>query len=185
MPDELARESDPEDPHASHHATIDALRTEVEVLRARVEAFEQSAAGRFWDQLSTTDFLNSSFAFAALAILSAFPFLAVSSAAVGGDIRRVIVARMGLDINATRAVDSLIATGNQAVATLTWLSAVILVLGGIGMASTLQGWYSRIYDQKPPRGLIRHAAYQLAGVTAFAAYSRPGVAVRQTPPRRR
>ena len=114
--------------------------------------------------------MNSSFAFAALAVLSAFPFLAVTSAAVGGDIRRAIVARMGLDIQATRAVDSLIATGNQAVATLTWVSAIVLVLGAIGMASTLQNWYHRIYEQTPPKGLLRHAAYQLAGVAAFTIY---------------
>jgi membrane protein len=153
-----------------HHHTIESLRAEVEVLRAKVEAFEGSTAGRFWDQLSTADFMNSSFAFAALAVLTAFPFLAVSSAAIGGDIRHVIVARMGLDIDATRAVDSLIATGNQAVETLTWVSAIILVLGGIGMASTLQSWYSRIYGQRPPKGHIRHAAYQLAGVVAYSLY---------------
>lgn len=166
----LPLEPEAEAPHTAARSTIDALRAEVDVLRTKVEAFEQSAAGRFWDQLSTADFMNSSFAFAALAVLSAFPFLAVSSAALGGDIRRAIVARMGLDVNATRAVDSLISTGDQAVATLTWVSAVILVLGGIGMASTLQSWYSRIYEQTPPNGLLRHAAYQLAGVTAFTLY---------------
>jgi len=146
------------------------LRAKIDALVARFDEFETSAAGRFWSQLSAADFMNSSFAFAALAVLSAFPFLAVSSAAVGGDIRRVIVARMGLDIKATRAVDSLIATGNQAVATLTWVSAIILVLGGIGMASTLQNWYHRIYEQTPPKGLLRHAGYQLAGVAAFTLY---------------
>jgi membrane protein len=142
----------------------------VATLRARLERFEKSAAMRFWNQLSAADFMNSSFAFAALAVLTAFPFLAVSSAAVGGDIRQAIVARMGLDIEATHAVDSLIATGNQAVATLTWVSAIVLVLGAIGMASTLQTWYHRIYEQTPPKGLLRHAAYQLAGVAAFTVY---------------
>jgi membrane protein len=139
-------------------------------VRARFERFEKSSAMRFWNQLSATDFMNSSFAFAALAVLTAFPFLAVTSAAVGGDIRHAIVARMGLNIEATRAVDNLIATGNQAIATLTWVSAVILVLGGIGMASTLQTWYSRIYEQPQPKGLLRHAAYQAAGVAAFTLY---------------
>jgi hypothetical protein len=42
-------------------------------LREKAEQFEQSAAGRFWSQLSAADFMNSSFAFAALAVLSAFP----------------------------------------------------------------------------------------------------------------
>jgi membrane protein len=114
--------------------------------------------------------MNSSFAFAALAVLSAFPFLAVSSAALGGDIRKVIVERLGLSPQAARDLDGLIATGDKAIATLTWLSAVVLVLGAIGMASTLQRWYERIYEQPAPRGLLRHIAYQLAGVVAFTLY---------------
>jgi membrane protein len=146
------------------------MASRVDELRARWERFEESAPMRFWDQLSATDFMNSSFAFAALAVLTAFPFLAVTSAAVGGDIRHAIVARMGLNIEATHAVDNLIATGNQAIATLTWVSAIILVLGGIGMASTLQTWYSRIYEQPQPKGLARHAGYQAAGVAAFTLY---------------
>ena len=89
--------------------------------------------------------MNSSFAFAALAVLSAFPFLAVTSTVIGGDIRRAIVARMGLNAQATQDVNALISTGNQAVATLTWISAIVLVLRGIGMASTLSTWYHRIY----------------------------------------
>jgi membrane protein len=140
------------------------------VLRERVERFEHSAPGRFWSQLSAADFMTSSFAFAALAVLSAFPLLAVSSAAIGSDVRKVIVARMGLDPQATRDLDGLIAGGNQAVATLTWISGIVLVLGAIGMASTLQAWYARIYEQPAPRGLVRHVAYQLTGVAAFTAY---------------
>lgn len=132
--------------------------------------FEKSAAGRYWAHLSTADFMNSSFAFAALAVLSAFPFLAVSSSVIGGDIRTAIVARMGLNAQATRDVDGLIATGNQAIATLTWVSAIVLVLGGIGMASTLSAWYHRIYERTPPKGLLRHSVYQVAGVVAFTLY---------------
>jgi uncharacterized BrkB/YihY/UPF0761 family membrane protein len=142
------------------------------VLRGRLARFEQSAAGRYWAHLSTADFMNSSFAFAAQAVLSAFPFLAVSSSVIGGDIRRAIVARMGLNAEATQDVNALISTGNQAVATLTWVSAVVLVLGGIGMASTLSTWYHRIYGRTPPRGLLRHLVYQAAGVVAFTLTSR-------------
>jgi uncharacterized BrkB/YihY/UPF0761 family membrane protein len=139
-------------------------------LRDRQAQFEESAAGRYWAHLSTADFMNSSFAFAALAVLSAFPFLAVTSSVIGGDIRRTIVARMGLNARATHDVDALISTGNQAVATLTWVSAIVLVLGGIGMASTLSAWYHRIYERTPPKGFLRHLAYQGAGVAAFTFY---------------
>jgi uncharacterized BrkB/YihY/UPF0761 family membrane protein len=127
-------------------------------LRDRLVHFEKSAAGRYWAHLSTADFMNSSFAFAALAVLSAFPLLAVSSSVIGGDIRRAIVARMGLNAQATHDVNALISTGNQAVATLTWVSAIVLVLGGIGMASTLSTWYHRIYERTPPKGILRHLA---------------------------
>src|SRR6186997_3345264 len=139
-------------------------------LRARVARFEQSAAGRYWSHLSTADFMNSSFAFSALAVLSAFPFLAVSSAAIGGDIRQAIVARMGLNAQATRDIEGLIATGNQAIDTLTWFSAIVLVAGGIGMASTLSAWYHRIYERTPPKGFLRHLAYWATGVAAFTLY---------------
>jgi membrane protein len=150
---------------------VDApARSGLGALRERLDRFERSAAGRYWSQLSAADFMNSSFAFAALAVLSAFPFLAVSSSVLGGDIRKAIVARMGLNAQATHDVDGLIATGNQAVATLTWVSAIVLVLGMVGMASTLQTWYHRIYEQTPPKGFHRHVAYQLAGVAAFTLY---------------
>lgn len=150
-------------------APVSGLRR-LGALEARLAAFEKSAAGRYWAHLSTADFMNSSFAFAALAVLSAFPFLAVTSSVIGGDIRKAIVARMGLNAQATHDIDSLIATGNQAVAALTWFSALLLVLGGIGMTSTLSGWYHRIYERTPPKGLVRHLVYQFAGVVAFALY---------------
>lgn len=139
-------------------------------LRDRLELFEKSAPGRFWAHLSTADFMTSSFAFAALAVLSIFPLFAVSSAVIGGDIREAIVARMGLNDQATRDLEALIASGDQAVATLTWVSLIVLVLGGIGMASTLSTWYHRIYERTPPTGLVRHLVYQAAGVVAFIVY---------------
>jgi membrane protein len=144
--------------------------TRLRALEERLQRFEKSAAGRYWSHLSAADFMNSSFAFAALAVLTAFPFLAVSSSVIGGDIRQAIVARMGLNAQATHDVDGLIASGNQAVATLTWVSAIVLVLGMVGMASTLQTWYHRIYEQTPPKGFLRHLAYQALGVVAFTLY---------------
>jgi hypothetical protein len=56
------------------------------------------------------------------------------------------------------------------VATLTWVSCIVLVGGAIGMASRLQNWYHRIYEQTPPKGLLRHLVYQVAGVAAFTLY---------------
>ena len=168
----MAEESEqaPDVPPAVEGTAPPSRRSGLRRLESRLAAFEKSAAGRYWAHLSTADFMNSSFAFAALAVLSAFPFLAVTSSVIGGDIRQAIVARMGLNVQARHDVDALIATGNQAVAALTWFSALLLVLGGIGMASTLSSWYHRIYERTPPKGLLRHLVYQFAGVVAFALY---------------
>jgi membrane protein len=84
--------------------------------------------------------MNSSLAFAALAVLCAFPFLAVVHAAAGQDLRQAIITRMGLTARAAQDVNALISSGHQAIATLTVFSAVLLVLGAIGMAGTLQAW---------------------------------------------
>jgi membrane protein len=115
-------------------------------------------------------FHEHSFAFAALAVVSAFPFLAVVSAATGaGGVRQAIITRMGLNAHASRDVEGLIVSGRE-VSTLTAFSAVLLVLGAIGLAATLQAWYQKIYDQPPSRGVLKHLAYQIAGVLAFSVY---------------
>lgn len=146
---------------------VRGLRAAGTAVVARVGA---GAPGRYWSQLSAVDFMNSSLAFAALAVLCGFPFLAVVHAAAGQDVRQAIITRMGLTSQAARDVNTLIAPGDRAVATLTVFSTILLVLGAIGMASTLQAWYQRIYDQPPVRGTLRHLGYQIAGVAAFSVY---------------
>jgi membrane protein len=131
---------------------------------------EQGAPGAYWSRLTAVDFMNSSFAFSALAVLCGFPFLAIVHAAVGGDFRQAIIARMGLDPQAARDVDALISSGHHAVATLTAVSAILLVLGALGMASTLQSWYQKIYELPPTGSTLAHLAYQSAGVVAFSVY---------------
>ena len=116
-----------------------------DALRDRLARLQASAAGKYWSQLTAVDFMNSSLAFAALAVLCAFPFLAVVLGATGGDVREAIVARMGLSAQAARDVDELISAGDKAVATLTVFGAIVLVLGAVGMAATLQAWYQKDY----------------------------------------
>ncbi|HEY2140476.1 MAG TPA: YhjD/YihY/BrkB family envelope integrity protein [Solirubrobacteraceae bacterium] len=114
--------------------------------------------------------MNSSFAFAALAVVSAFPFLAVVSAATGsGGVRQAIITRMGLNAHASRDVEGLIVSGRE-VSTLTAFSAVLLLGGAIGLAATMQAWYQKIYDQPPSKGVLKHLGYQAAGVVAFSVY---------------
>src|SRR6516162_27719 len=117
---EVEGDQAPVEPSETEEEAPPAGRWGLHTLEARIAAFDRSAAGRYWAHLSTADFMNSSFAFAALAVLSAFPFLAVTSTVIGGDIRQAIVARMGLNTEAKHDVDALIAHGNQAVAALTW-----------------------------------------------------------------
>ena len=38
------------------------------------------------------------------------------------------------------------------------------------MASTLQTWYQKIFDQPPEKNIFKRLAYQLSGVVAFSAY---------------
>jgi membrane protein len=146
----------------------------VQVLREReaaaVARVEAGVAGRYWSQLTAVDFMNSSLAFAALAVVCGFPFLAVLHAAVGEDVRQAIVTRMGLNAQAARDVNGLISSGREAVSALTVFGAAVLILGAIGMASTLQTWYQKIYGQPPVKSILKHLAYQSVGVVAFSVY---------------
>jgi len=157
------------------------LQSQTTALKGRVHARPRARAlrdtltrvqapGKYWSRLTAVDFMNSSFAFAALAVICAFPFLAVISTITGGDVREALITRMGLNARAARDVERLIASGHEAAATLGVFGAILLVLGALGMASTLQSWYERIYDQPPTKGVLKHLAYQAAGVLAFSAY---------------
>jgi membrane protein len=77
---------------------------------------------------------------------------------------------MGLDPEAARAVDVLMNGGDRALGSLTVFSAIWIVVGAIGMASTLQTWYLRIYDQPRSKGILKRLAYQAAGVVAYPLY---------------
>jgi membrane protein len=160
-------QSETEAPTGSGPSGLRALRDGGARALAQVKT---RAPGKYWSHLTAVDFINSSFAFSALALICGFPFLAVVNAVVGGDVRQAIITRMGLNDQAARDLNSLIASGHHAVATLTAFSAVLLVLGAMGMASTLQQWYQRIYDQPPVQSAFQRMRYQAAGVVAFPIY---------------
>jgi hypothetical protein len=110
-------------------------------------------AGTFWSKLNAVDFMNSSLQFAALAVVCLFPFLITVSAESGGDARHALIARLGLDERAARDVDALMSSGSHTVTTLSIVGAVFVLLGAMGIASTLQIWYQRVYDQPPAQTL--------------------------------
>jgi membrane protein len=134
------------------------------------ERVKAGAAGVAWSRLNAVDFMNSSLQFAALGVLCLFPFLILISAGTGHDLRQTLIIRMGLDHHAARDVNSLISTGNQAVTTLDVFGGVLVILGAIGIASTLQSWYERVYDLPPARTWWRQLANRLLWLAGFVFY---------------
>jgi membrane protein len=100
-----------------------------------------------WSRLNGVDFMNSAFQFAALTVVCLFPVLIVADAVAGRNARHTIIIRLGLNPQAGKAVDGLISSGHGAVASLTVTGVAFLFFSAIAIASTLQAWYEKIYDQ--------------------------------------
>jgi membrane protein len=129
-----------------------------------------SMAGTFWSRLNAVDFMNSSLQFAALTVLCLFPFLIIVSAESGGDARHALVARLGLNQKAAQDVNELMSSGRHAVTTLSIVGAAVVFLGAMGMASTLQVWYQRVYDQPPAWKLARQFANRFLWLGGLVLY---------------
>jgi len=129
-----------------------------------------TTAGTFWFRLNAVDFMNSSLQFAALAVLVLFPFLITVSAESGGDARHALVARPGLDQQAAQDVDQLMSSGRDAVTTLSIVGAAVVLLGALGIASTLQVRYERAYDQPPAQNLARQLARRFLWLGGLVGY---------------
>jgi membrane protein len=129
-----------------------------------------TTAGTFWSRLNAADFMNSSLQFAALTVVCLLPFLIIVSAESGGDARHALIARLGLDPKAAQDVDQLMSSGRHAVTTLSIVGAAVVLLGAMGMASTLQVWYQRVYDQPPSQKLIRQLADRLLWLVGLLGY---------------
>ena len=114
--------------------------------------------------------MNSSLQFAALAVLCLFPFMIIVSAEGGGDVRHVLIARLGLDQKATRDVDELMSSGSHAVTTLSIVGAAVVLLGALGIASILQVWYERVYHQPPAQNVARQLANRLLWLGGVMGY---------------
>jgi membrane protein len=135
-----------------------------------VERVRSSTAGSVWYRLNAVDFMNSSLQFAALGVLCLFPFLVIVSAGTGHDLRKTVITRMGLDQHAANDVGTLISPGNHAVTSLSVFGGLLIALGAIGIASTLQAWYERVYDQPPPRRWWRQLADRSLWLAGFVFY---------------
>jgi membrane protein len=135
-----------------------------------IDRARASTAGTFWSRLNAVDFMNSSLQFAALAVLCLFPFLIIFSARSGGDARHALIARLGLDQQAGQDVNQLMSSGRHAVTTLSVVGGAIVVVGAIGIASTLQIWYQRVYDQPPAHKLTRQLADRVLWLGGLVVY---------------
>jgi membrane protein len=154
----------------SRRALLDKTRQVVDKESHVAERIRTSTPGTVWSGLNGVDFMNSSLQFAALGVLTLFPFLLIVSAGTGRDFRQTVVTRMGLDHAAAKDVNALISSGNHAVTGLSVLGGLLVLLGAIGIASTLQTWYQRVYNQSPPKRWIRQLANRLLWLGGFVAY---------------
>ncbi|MFE1753051.1 ribonuclease BN [Streptomyces anandii] len=141
------------------------------ILRWQTSArrFQDSGAGRLWGRIWAVDFFGHSFQQAALALLCFFPFLIIVTAAAGRSAAVTLAGWLGLNQQAAEAVASLFAPTTSSY-TLTVTSAVLLVLGAVAVAGTLQSWYQLLFDV--PGGWGRNTGARLvwlAGLLAYAA----------------
>jgi membrane protein len=142
--------------HQLEHAAADRLKV--------------SAPGRVWSRLNAVAFMDSSMQFSALALLCLFPFLTLVAAESGGDIRPALARRLGLNEQAARDLNALMSRGTHAAAGLNVLGCVLVMLGAIGFASTLQSWYGRVYDQPAPTRWVRRYGAQFLWLGGFVLY---------------
>jgi len=135
-----------------------------------VDWIRTSTAGTYLSRLNAVDFMNSSLQFAALAVVCLFPFLIIFSARSGGDARHALIVRLGLDQRAAQDVNQMMSSGRHAVTTLNIVGCAIVVVGAVGVASTLQLWYQRVYDQPPARNLTRQLMDRFLWLVGLVGY---------------
>jgi membrane protein len=149
---------------------LDQERRLLEQGSHAVDRVRATAAATFWSRLNAVDFMNSSLQFAALAVLCLFPFLVIFSAAGGGDARHALIARLGLDQKAAQDVNQLMSSGTHAATALGIVGGAVVILGAMGIASTLQVWYQRVYDQPPARKVTRQLANRVLWLGGLLGY---------------
>jgi membrane protein len=155
--------------HSSGSSTRDKGRALLGKGNAAISWAMATRAGTLWTRLNAVEFMNSAFQFAAYALLCIFPFMIVVTAAAGDSFRNVIIARLGLNPQAAKDVDAIIASGSQALASLTVLGIAFLALSAIGIATNLQTWYQKVYDQPPSGDWMRALLNRMAWVAGLLA----------------
>ena len=120
---------------------------------ARVKSwFPGSAAGHVWQRLSALDVINRGMLFAAVLFLCLVPFMIVLQALRGPTGATSLVRRYGLDASAANAVQHALTSPSPTSSSVTGLSWLFLVLGGIAGATAVQELYADAFDE-PTRGI--------------------------------
>jgi membrane protein len=117
-----------------------AKKKEKEIAQERLAS---STAATLWGRLSAMDFLNQAIVFAAVLLLTLFPFLIVLSSATGHDFARSLSTRMGLNHQASDAVATLFRPGSSHVSL--GIGWAFLALDALGTAATLRVLYERVF----------------------------------------
>lgn len=135
--------------------------------RATVARVKAGTAGQFWSHLTAADFMTSSMNFAALGLLCGLPLFTVLAMIRGHDVAGGIITRMGLNPQAAADVKKLIAPTHASVSTLGVTGALFLLLGGIGLAASIQQWYQRVFDLPPLSGAWKGLAVQFTWLVSL------------------
>ncbi|MBB4893297.1 membrane protein [Streptomyces olivoverticillatus] len=140
--------------------------------RKRHEAAERLGSGQvgaLWNRLTAIDFFGNSFQLAALAILCFFPLLIVITTSADRSTATVVAGWLGLDQQAAKALGTLFKPGGNS-GTITVTSVILLVLGAMAVAGTLQNWYQKVFAVPSP-GWERAVVARLAWLASLFAYS--------------
>jgi membrane protein len=131
---------------------------------------KSSSPVTYWGRLNAVDFMTSATQFSALAILCLIPVLLIVATATGHDIRQTLSSRMGLNPQAAKDLNDLMSSGHHALVGLNLIGIAFLLFGGLGIASTLESWYTKVYGLPPLHKRILDLLIHLVWIFAFVVY---------------
>ncbi|MEU6237082.1 YhjD/YihY/BrkB family envelope integrity protein [Kitasatospora sp. NPDC047058] len=121
-------------------------------------------------RLGAFDLLTHALQLAATLLLCAVPFVLITSALAGRSAVSALSLRLGLSHEAAADIGGLFASSVATSGTVTGMSWVFFILGGLATSASLQRLYQQMFRLRPqgPRDRLRSLAW-LAGVVGWAA----------------
>jgi membrane protein len=128
-------------------------------------------------RLKAADVINRGLLFAGVLLLCFLPFVLVLQSLAGREHASAIVRRFGLTSQAAHAIRQVLTSPSATSTTVTGLSWVFLILGGLAAAGALQDLYERAFEVKARglRGTPRRVIWLAAtlGVNLVVAWTQP------------